>query len=210
MRNLFFLLVLAFGITGCRVSKNFYTVEKDKAYRSAQLTREELALSFQHLGIKTVINLRGAKPQSDWYKDEVAVTAEYGVNLVDIGMSARRLPHRPDLLKLLATFETAPRPILIHCKAGADRTGEAAALYQMLYMNKPKAEALKMLNIIYGHIQAMMPAKIYFVKELWQGADWAREEYDPCGGSYKYYDPNNPVCNGADPATVPLTEDDDT
>lgn len=203
-------LGLAIAASGCRLSKNFYTVEKDKAYRSAQLTKAELAESFETLGIKTVINLRGAKPNEGWYRDEVEVTNQYGVKLIDIGMSARRLPHRDDLLALLEAFETAERPILIHCKAGADRTGEATALYQMLYMGKSKQEALKMLDVKYGHIASMYPAKTYFIRELWQGIDWAIDEYDPCSGAYKYYDPNNPVCTGVDPKSVPLTEDDDT
>lgn len=222
MRRLLVLVAMAsvmLGATGCRLSKNFYTVESGKVYRSAQLTKAEFEASFKKLGIKTVINLRGEKPNDGWYKDEVAVTSQYGVTLVDIGMSAKRLPHREDLLKLIETLQNADYPILIHCKAGADRTGEAVAVYKLL-QGQSKAEAMKSQSIKFGHIAALYPAKTYFIRELWNGLEWAYNDYNPCSGEYKYYNTNNPFCTGTKksalgeqmPASnaIEVGEDDDT
>jgi protein tyrosine/serine phosphatase len=48
-------------------------------------------------------------------------------------------------------MERAEKPILIHCKAGSDRTGLAAALY-LLTVNKPdEAAAEGQLSIRFGH-----------------------------------------------------------
>lgn len=176
------------------ISDNIHTVEAGKLYRSAQLEEKKLDKLVKEKGIKTIINLRGAKPGEDWYEADVAVAARYNIRLVDIGMSAKRLPHKKDLIALLEAFETVERPILIHCRAGVDRTGEAAALYQMLYMGKTKKEALKMLSPKYFHFEFFMPAKKYFIRDVWQGVEWAINEYDPCSGKYKYYDVNSSEC----------------
>jgi protein tyrosine/serine phosphatase len=198
-------LVTGALLTSC----NFHEIDPGKVYRSAQLDEEQLIEAITKVGIKTVINLRGFNPNDDWYKTEKSVTTRFGVEQIDIPMSAGRLPHRRDLLRLLEAFEKAERPILVHCKAGADRTGEAMAIYQMLYMGKSKDEALEMLTTQYNHYSAFKPAKRYFIEEVWQGADWARTEYNPCVTQYKYYDQNDPACTGGRIMTA-TSEDDDT
>lgn len=109
-------------------------------------------------------------------------------------MKASRLPHREDVLKLIELYENAPRPILIHCQGGADRTGEAAAMYKIDFMNASKKEALKMQTIKYFHLKKRFPAKRYFNKDVYQGKEWAKENYRPCTQDYKYYDKNVPEC----------------
>jgi hypothetical protein len=44
-------------------------------------------------------------------------------------LSSKRLPTRKMLLTLLDTYDRAPRPILVKCSGGQDRTSFAAALY---------------------------------------------------------------------------------
>jgi len=178
--------VLALSVSACRLSINFHEVDPGKFYRSAQLTGEEFQIAIDQVGIRTIINLRGEGPGEAWFEDEEAVASRNGVQLVNIGMSARRFPHREDLLKLLDTLETADRPILVHCQMGADRTGEASAIYQMLYQGKTKAQAMKMLSPVYYHIEALMPAKDAFVR-IFKGRDWAYDEYDPCLLDTRYY-----------------------
>jgi protein tyrosine/serine phosphatase len=51
--------------------------------------------------------------------------------------------------KLINIVKNAKKPILIHCKAGADRTGLVSALY--LYSIGDK-NASKMLSFKYGHL----------------------------------------------------------
>jgi protein tyrosine phosphatase (PTP) superfamily phosphohydrolase (DUF442 family) len=182
------LITLAvFALVGC---KNFHTVEKDKLYRSAQLKGDEFQMAIDQYKIKTIINLRGAYPDQQWYLDEMAVSEKNGIAHFDLAMGSNRLPRRDDLIKLLDIYKTAERPMLVHCRMGADRTGEAAALYKNLYMNSPIKEAIKMLAMKYFHFSFIMPAKKYFVGTIWQGEDWARTKYDPCAAdqNYKYYD----------------------
>ena len=163
-----------------RFQANVHEIHKNKFYRTGQLNEKEFRQMIAKYKIKTIINLRGEFKHSDWYQAEERVSAENGIPLINIHMSAKTFPEKEDLVKLLNVLETAERPILLHCKAGADRTGEASAIYQMEYMGKSKKEALKMLTVKYHHMAIFKPAKRYFIKKLWKGVEWAKTTYDPC------------------------------
>lgn len=131
---------------------NFHAISPGKAYRSAQMDRDELEHYLGKYGIKTVINLRGAHPGEPWYDEEIATCQDMGVGHIDVKMSARRKPSSETISALLQHFETAPRPVLIHCQGGADRTGLAAAIWRTAIDNSPVSEARQELSLLYGHI----------------------------------------------------------
>ena len=167
---------------------NFHAVKDGVVYRSAQPTGRDLRIVVKEHGIKSIINLRGAQPGEGWYDEEVGVSRELGLERVDISMSARRLPHREDLLRLLDAFNELPRPILIHCKGGADRTGEAVAIFALDHLKWSTREAARQLHPYFWHFPDRYPAKTYFIREVYQGEEWARESYYPCREDYEYYD----------------------
>ena len=167
---------------------NFHSVQDGVLYRSAQPSGRDLRRMTQEYQLRSVINLRGSHPGESWYDIEKAVSDELGLKRVDIGMSAVRLPHRDDLIRLLDAFKELPRPILVHCRAGADRTGEAAAIFAMEYLKWSKRKAAGQLHPFYGHFPDFTPAKTYFIREVYQGEEWARNIYDPCQQDYNYYD----------------------
>lgn len=190
------LILLSFsGLSkAASIFDNIHEIDSGKLIRSAQLTPAALEQLIINKKIKTVINLRGASPGNAWFDGEAAVVQKYNLLHVNIGMSAERLPLRDDLLTLLEAYKTAPRPILIHCMRGVDRTGEAAAIYQMLYQNKSKADALKMLSAKYFYFPEIMPAKYYFINQIWQDEQWAYDQYKPCESDYQYFDKTK-LCN---------------
>lgn len=157
--------------------QNFFEVDPGKFYRSQQLKPDVLKSYIKRYGIKTLINLRGEN-EKDWYYGELAITKEMGISFYSIPMSAVVLSSRQDLLKLLDLYDTAPRPILIHCMGGADRTGEAAALWVIEIQKKTKEEALKQLSITYGHRKLVNSAKDFLIT-IWKGRDWLAKEYNP-------------------------------
>lgn len=167
---------------------NIHEIDKGKMIRSAQLTPVALERLIQNKNIKTIINLRGASEGEAWFDGEAAVAQKYGINFVNIPMDAMRIPLREDLLTLLEVYKTAPRPILIHCLRGVDRTGEAAAIYQMVYQNKSKAQALQMLSAKFFYIEDLVPAKYYFIDQVWQNEQWAYDQYKPCDSNYQFFD----------------------
>jgi undecaprenyl-diphosphatase len=53
---------------------------------------------------------------------------------------------------ILDSLQRAPKPILIHCNGGADRTGLISALYLYTVEGKPSEVANSQLTTFYGHI----------------------------------------------------------
>jgi protein tyrosine/serine phosphatase len=131
---------------------NFHPITYGEAYRSAQLDRDELEYYIKKYYIKSIINLRGEDPKVPWYREEKQVSTEYNVKHFDISLSASREPDEEGIQKLIEIFHNAPRPVLIHCLAGADRTGLAAAMWKVIVDKEPKSEAGKQLSIFYGHL----------------------------------------------------------
>src|SRR3972149_7480835 len=107
---------------------NFYEVEKNSFYRSKQLSEDRLDFYIKKYGIKTLINLRGNNQKKWWFKEK-KVAEKNGVAFFSIAMSAVRMTKKEHLIELLKIYDTAPRPMLVHCIGGADRTGEASALW---------------------------------------------------------------------------------
>ena len=131
---------------------NFHAITPGEAYRSAQLDKDEFEYYIRKFGLRSVINLRGKNDGERWYQEEAAVCRRFGIQHYDLGLSADRAPSPRDLQTLIQIFHTAPRPVLIHCQGGADRSGLAAALWQVVIDGKPKSEAGKQLSLIYGHM----------------------------------------------------------
>ncbi|KKQ49393.1 MAG: hypothetical protein US69_C0006G0035 [candidate division TM6 bacterium GW2011_GWF2_38_10] len=156
---------------------NFFVVEKGVFYRSQQLSPDSLAYYLKRYGIKTLINLRGKGPCQCWEK-EAAVAQRLGVASFLLSMSAVYLTSRQDLITILTLFDSVPRPILVHCVGGADRTGEVSALWVLDQMKLPKEKALEQLSIKYGHRKYKNTAKDFLI-EIWQGRDWAYNLYNP-------------------------------
>lgn len=164
---------------------NFHEVDPGGLYRSGQLSPGGLARVIERHGIRTVVNLRGAS-DADWYRAEAAVARAHGVQLVDISLSSRRLPHPDEVAALLDAFRDAERPILVHCFSGADRTGLAAAVYALEVQGRSREEALSLLTLRTLHAAFLAPAMRRFV-ELYRGEAWARTEYDPCTAGDRFY-----------------------
>ena len=168
-----------------RISKNFDEVDPGKFYRSAQLTPQELEEVIQKYGIKTVISLRGAPEHSEWVKPETDVLAKYNVKFVPASWTIDYFPDRGNFLLFANALKEGPYPILVHCRTGADRTGEASALYQVEFMHLSKDEAIKSsLRFDHWHVEKFHPAKAEFVRR-WKGLDEMVKNYDVCSADYR-------------------------
>ncbi|MGQ9812097.1 MAG: dual specificity protein phosphatase family protein [Dissulfurimicrobium sp.] len=131
---------------------NFHVITPGEAYRSAQMDRDELEYYITKYGIRSILNLRGENADKPWYVEELDVSRAHNVAHYDISLATSRELNSDDVIKLVEIFKTAPRPILIHCKSGADRSGLVAAMWKVIVDKEPKAEAAKQLSIIYGHM----------------------------------------------------------
>jgi uncharacterized protein (TIGR01244 family) len=145
-------VVLTAGWAGyLHVSGNFHAVEEGAVYRSGQLSAAELSNRIREKGILTIINLRGNNTGSPWYDDEMRASAAAGAEHIDFPLSAHRELTREEVVQLATLLERSNRPILIHCKAGADRSGLVSALYKLFIKKRPPEEAATELSFRYGH-----------------------------------------------------------
>jgi len=146
------LLLLGGGYLGeLQLTGNFHTVVAGQFYRSGQLTAAQIDEYAKEYGVKTIINLRGANAGSSWYDAEVSEAARLGIAHVDFGMSARRELTASQADSLIALMKSAQKPILVHCKAGSDRSGLASALYLAAVVRKSEEAAEGQLSIRFGH-----------------------------------------------------------
>lgn len=134
-----------------QLTGNFHAVVPGELYRSNQPSPARIARYQAEYGIKTIINLRGPNPNQTWYRDEIAASRRLGIAEVDFRMSARHELPRDKAVKLIAIMRKAERPILIHCKSGADRSGLAAALY-LAATGRGEEAAEGQMSVRYGHL----------------------------------------------------------
>lgn len=131
---------------------NFYTVDAGVLYRSAQPSGARLERYVQDHHLRTVLNLRGAHPTADWYTEELAAASRLGVAHLDLRFSANEEATLKQMDELVEAMRSAPKPLLIHCMGGADRTGLAVALYRYAVLHEPPQQARAGLSPLYGHL----------------------------------------------------------
>jgi len=137
-------------------------------YRSAQLTPWKLKKLIKKYNLKTVINLRGNN-KNYLYQKEREICEKMGVEYYTISLLSRS-PHKirkEELEKLIFLLQNAKKPLLFHCKAGADRSGFTAVLYHILN-GKDKFEAIrKELKLKYGYLSFSKAGRIKKLFELY-------------------------------------------
>lgn len=138
-----------------KLSGNFHVVEQGQLYRSGQLSAAALEQKVTSYGIRSVLNLRGASPGEAWYDDEVAVSRARGVVHYDYGLNAERAVTVAQAREILLAIRNAPKPILVHCKAGSDRTGLVSALY-LFARGVDAKNAERELSLRYGHFPYLL------------------------------------------------------
>src|SRR6185437_3670356 len=108
---------------------NFHWVVPGEAARAMQAWAGGLKTFLRRRGIKAIINLRGRNDDLSWWKKETAAAQSIGVAHLDAMLDSRKLPTRAMLVTLIESFDAAPKPFMLKCSGGQDRTSFAAALY---------------------------------------------------------------------------------
>ncbi len=167
-------LALTAGCTGFRELR-------PGVFRAPQMHEDLLARKVGEHDIKTLVCLRGGRSCRSTAR--VAIGME--TTFVSVPLSASRLPEPGKLLALWQIAATAERPLLLHCRAGVDRTGLASAIVT-LHDTGDLAAAFDQLDLIpYGHVSIGPTAAMDTVLELYAPhatagmafPDWARNVY---------------------------------
>lgn len=157
-----------------------------RMWRSAQPSPSHIARMARQ-GIRTVINLRGARDCAAYLLEQEACR-RHGLTLVDFPLTSRE-PPSPDRIaafdRMLAEIEY---PAVMHCKSGADRAGIGAALYLMLREGRPLSDAQAQLHWRFGHVRQSPTGVLDYMLECYGAAfrtegvgfrEWVRRGFDP-------------------------------
>ncbi len=167
---------------------NFHWVREGEAARSSQAHFGGLAGLMRRHGLKAIINLRGENSDLSWWRYEKRVCESLGARHFDTTLDSRHLPTRAMLTTLLDAFDEAPRPLLIKCSGGHDRTALAAALF-LIHREGWSARAVAEQQFdphLYGHVpkkhQHWLQPFVAYAEQDAAGrplSDWSRQTYDP-------------------------------
>ena len=134
MKRWHIILIIIFAVlftTRMLTKNNFHEVIPGEIYRSAQLSAGKLENVVEEHGIQTVISLRRPREKESWYINEKEAAAGLGIGHHDIAMDLTFSPRIDHLLELRDLLENSPKPLLVHCRAGADRTGLASIMAKL-------------------------------------------------------------------------------
>lgn len=151
-----------------QLSGNFHTVIAGELYRSGQPTAAQLEAYARDYGIKTIVNLRGKNTKSKWYADEIATAERLGLQHIDFRMSASKelTPETAD--QLVTILKAAPKPILVHCQAGSDRSGLVSVIYSHEIAGIEEEVAERQLSIRFGHVAIPYFSSAFAMDKSWE------------------------------------------
>lgn len=178
---------------------NFYRIAEG-VYRSNHPTHARF-VKMKAMGIKSVLNLRGSFGAAHYLVEQESCQT-LGLDLVSINLQARHAPPGEEILDMIDAFRKMQKPLVMHCKSGADRAGFAAALYLLVIEKRPMSEARKQLSIKYLHLKFSKTGVLDHILDVYEARnareridfeDWVREEYEFMAMQADYLSKNKPM-----------------
>jgi protein tyrosine/serine phosphatase len=131
------------------IPKRWAAVEDGCLYRSGQLSATLVKRTLARHGIKVIVALTGNDPQDKDQAAEVKEAAELGIELLRfplLGDGTGDVNNYAGAVAAVIQAERQGKPVLVHCAAGAQRTGGTIAFYQLLVDKKPPAAVIQELQ----------------------------------------------------------------
>jgi len=130
------------------VAKRWGVVEPGKIYRSGQISSHLIEPMLRENKIEKVIALNGSDLKKLYLKTEVETARKLKIEhqvLHLIGDGTGNVEDYAEAVAEIMRCEKAGKPVLVHCAAGAQRTGGVVAAYRMLVQKKTPEEAYQEL-----------------------------------------------------------------
>jgi protein tyrosine phosphatase (PTP) superfamily phosphohydrolase (DUF442 family) len=140
-------------------------------------------------GVRSVLNLRGTETHIGSNRLEWLACEALDIPVLHLPIGSRSAPQRDEVLALIDLFDRLPRPLLVHCKSGADRAGLASVIFLMTQKNVPLEEAMREMQFWkHGHIRQAKTGVLDHFFETYRGyrdahggidfRSWVRDVYD--------------------------------
>lgn len=136
---------IAFGWRHSVLPKRWGVIEEDLVYRSGQLSRNLVRHMLQRHGIRTIVDLTTPDAAHPDKAAQREAARDLGIDIVSLPLSG---DGRGDIMRYaeaIAVVSNAVKsgtPVLLHCSAGAQRTGGITACYRMLVQGWSVEQAL--------------------------------------------------------------------
>ena len=144
--------------------ENLGEVEPGLLYRSANPGRNLLDFLVKRVGLKYVINLRSSTDPAN-----AAFMESIGGRIFSLPMSASRPPRPAQVLEFIRITQLARQEgasILVHCMAGADRTGMMVGAWRMLFQGVRDRGVLTRETRMYRHLPLAWPNVHRYIKSF--------------------------------------------
>lgn len=132
------------------------------AYRTNDPNRRVLDFLAERVDLGHIVDLMG-RPDPE----EKAFIEARGGTYTHLRMSAGRPPTPRKILAMIRVTLRAQadsRPLLIHCRAGADRAGVMVAIWRMLFQGVTDRERLKWESLYHFHLKPVYPNVERFIE----------------------------------------------
>lgn len=140
--------------------QNLYRVSRE-LYRSGQPTPQGFS-NLWDLGARSILNMR------EYHKDS-RKARHTDLQLLEYPVAAGEVKEE-DVENCLRMMCTAPKPVVVHCWHGSDRTGIIVAAWRIIYENWSVAQAEAEFRMeIYGHHDFWYGNLVKLLRET----DWA-------------------------------------
>lgn len=123
-------------VIGSESLDNLYKVS-DSLYRSEQPDNSDLTV-LKALGIKTIISLRHYHTDSKKFAEAGIVDLQFKMDAGSVTCS--------NLVEALRAIRSSPKPVLVHCWHGSDRTGFIVAGYRIIEQKWTVEQAIEELK----------------------------------------------------------------
>lgn len=164
--------------------RNRHRVTAD-LWRSAQPSPADIAWA-RRAGIRTILSLRTEGFGGDLLEREAC--ERHGLAFERLALFSRGAPPVETLREAIRRLPQLARPVLMHCKSGADRAGLGTALWLIVVERRPAAEAARMLSLRYGHVAQAKTGILDAFVDDWAAhgeaagltfEEWVETRYDP-------------------------------
>ncbi|MGE5296738.1 MAG: dual specificity protein phosphatase family protein, partial [Solirubrobacterales bacterium] len=131
------------------VPKRWAAVEQGCLYRSGQLSPSLVKKTLKRHKIAVIVNLTHDEPQDEEQQAEAKAAEELGIRLTRFplnGDGTGDIRNYADAIEEIVLARNQGRRVLIHCRAGVQRTGGVIACYRLLVERRPASFVMEELR----------------------------------------------------------------